>query len=184
MKLLLDVLDFLNWELPNLIILGLEKAISIILEGNFLRSYINLILLRWKTNQNWLLSGWCIKFTHIILINQDNTPFRIFIQISLHDPKCFHNGMSLIFKFTHKLSNNLSISLTSKGNVAKIFVLYLRMIIYDTIVDDKYFIILIIVWMTISLIYLSACCPSGMSNPNCWINRLFCELIDQSLNTI
>ncbi len=86
LEFLFGLLDFFDGQLPNLIIFGLEKAIGVVLESYFLGSDINLILFRRKGNKYGLFSGGCVYFAGIILINQHDSPFGVFIQI------CFHNS--------------------------------------------------------------------------------------------
>jgi len=92
--------------------------------------------------------------------------------------------VSFILEFAHQLSNNFCISLASKIHLRKVFVFDFGMIVNNTIVNKKYFLILVVVRMTVSFIYLTTSCPSGMSNSNSWTDRFFCEFIDKSLNAI
>jgi hypothetical protein len=92
--------------------------------------------------------------------------------------------MSLILELSHQLSDYLRVGLTSKGDITEVFALDLRMIIDYSIVNDEYFLVLVIVRVTVSFADFTASGPSGMGNSNCGANGLFSELIDQSLYAI
>ena len=58
------------------------------------------------------------------------------------------------------------------------------MIIDDSIVNNKNFLILVVVRVAVSLTHLTASGPSCMSDSHGWADRLFGELVDQSLYAI
>ena len=87
-------------------------------------------------------------------------------------------------KFTYKLSCHLCVSLAIKFNSLKILFLYLWMPTDNSIVYDINSFWVIIMWMSISLYFFTASCPSCMSNTNMWFCDLFWNLLHYSLNAI
>jgi hypothetical protein len=78
-KLLFGLLDILDWKFPNFIVFGFEEAVSVVLESDFLWGDVDLVFFGWKGNQDWLLSGRSVDFAGIILIDQNNSPFGVFV---------------------------------------------------------------------------------------------------------
>lgn len=183
-QFLFDLLDFLDWKLPDFIVFGLEKAVSVLLEGYFLGSYVDLAFFGWKSNQNGLLPCWGIKLVWIILIDQHYAPLWVFVQVGLHDPERFEDWVAFVFQFSHKLGHDLCVSLAAESYIGQILVFDLGMIVNDSIVNQENFLVLVIVRVTVPFVDLTACRPSCMSDTNCWVNRLLIELLNESLNTI
>lgn len=181
---LFDVFDSLDWKFPNFVVAGLEKTVSVVLEGYFLRSYVNLVLVVWKPNEDGLLPGGSVQLAHIILVHEDDAPFGVFVQVSFHDFERFHNRVAFIFQFAHKLCHHFCVSFASEIYVTQVFVFNLTMVIDDSIVNDENFLILVGVWMAISLIYLTTSGPSCVGNSDCGVYCLLGELVDKSLNAI
>jgi hypothetical protein len=75
--------------------------------------------------------------------------------------------MSLILELTHQLSDYLSIGLTSEGDITEVLALDLRVIIDYSVVDDEYFLVLVVVRVAVSFADLSTCSPSGMGDSHC-----------------
>ena len=92
--------------------------------------------------------------------------------------------MTFVLQFSHQLGHNLCVSLASESYIWQIFVFDLGMIVNDSIVDQENFLVLVIVRVTVPFVDLTTCCPSCMSDTNCWVNRLLIEFLNESLNTI
>ncbi len=149
----------------------------------FLESYLlwgdeYLILLWWKTHQNRLLFRGRIHRISVILINKNNAPFRILIEIGFQQLKRLLDSVSLPFQFAHQLGHNLSVGLASKLHIRQVFSFDFRMVINNSIVNEEDFLILVIVGVGISLVHLSACGPSGMGYADGWVYCLGCELLN------
>ena len=58
------------------------------------------------------------------------------------------------------------------------------MIIDYSIMNNKNFLVLVVVRVAVSLTHLSTCGPSCMSDSHGWADGLFGELVDKSLDAI
>lgn len=82
------------------------------------------------------------------------------------------------------MCNNFSISFASEVDFWQVFIFDFSMIVDDSIMDEEYFLILVVVWVTVSFVNLTTCCPSGVGNSHCGVDWLFGEFIHQFLYAV